>query len=95
MPGALLCVYYKVGASGHAALALRVRQIQTDLVAQWPGLACELLQRPEAVAGVQTWMETYRHADGLRPELIAAVASAARVAGLPEPRHAEHFVALR
>ena len=98
---AVLCVYYKVDAAQHAAIAVQVRQFQAALCAAWPGLCCELLQRPEAAAGVETWMETYRPADGqaqgqgLSAALVNHIAQAAATAGLPAPRHSERFVALR
>ena len=91
----VLCVYYKVDASKHEADALRVQQFQAALTARWPGLTGELLQRPEATAGIETWMETYRHASGLTTEMVDFIAQAASHAGLPEPRHTERFVALR
>jgi hypothetical protein len=91
----VLCVYYKVDASKHAANALRAQQFQTALKAQWPDLTCELLQRPEATAGIETWMETYRHGGGLTAELVDFIAQAATHASLPEPRHTERFVTLR
>ena len=91
----MLCVYYKVDASQHAALAARVNRFQAEMGARWPGLICESLQRPETAAGIETWMETYRHADGLDAALIDAIAQAAVMAELPEPRHTERFVALR
>ncbi len=93
--GAVLCVYYKVDADQHAAWAPRVRQMQAGLQAQWPGLRAELLQRPEATNGIETWMETYRHPLGLEAERVAAIAQAAIDAGLPAPRHAERFIGLR
>ena len=101
-PGGVLCVYYKVDAAQHAACAAQVRQFQAQLLAAWPGLACELLQRPDAVAGVETWMETYRQADGQAQGqgqgpsavFIDHIVQAAAAAGLPTPRHCERFVAL-
>ncbi len=100
---AVLCVYYKVDAAQHEACAAQVRLFQAQLLAVWPGLLCELLQRPEAAAGVETWMETYRHADGqaqaqvqgLNAALIDHIEKAAAAADLPTPRHCERFVALR
>ena len=95
---AALYVYYKVDAAQHTATAARVRRFQARLLAAWPGLVCELLQRPEAAAGIETWMEAYRHADGIPEALIAHIAEAAESAqadGLPTPRHSERFVALR
>ena len=92
---AILCVYYKVDAARHAALAVQVRQFQATLLAAWPGLSCELLQRPDVADGVETWMETYRRGDALGAALIDHIAAAAATAGLPAPRHSERFVALR
>lgn len=92
---AALYVYYKVDAAQHAVCAVRVRRLQAQLLAAWPGLACELLQRPEAAAGVETWMEAYRHADGIAEALIQHIGEAAAADGLPAPRHSERFVALR
>ena len=90
----VLYVYYKVDAAQHAATAPRVRQFQAALAAQWPGLTCELLQRPEASSGIETWMETYRHASGLSAALLDSITSAAAAAGLPAPRHTESFIPL-
>ena len=92
---AALYVYYKVDAAQHANCAMQVRRFQARLLSAWPGLACELLQRPDAAAGVETWMEAYRHADGVPAALIARIAEAAVADGLPSPRHSERFVALR
>ena len=90
----VLCVYYKVDASQHAAVAPRVQQFQAALSSDWPGLVCELLQRPEVTAGVETWMETYRYSDRLSAALVDAVAQSAVTAELPAPRHVERFVSL-
>ncbi len=90
----VLCVYYKVDAGQHPAVASRVQQLQIAVKAQWPGLTAELLQRPEVTVGVETWMETYRHADGLSAAFIDAIALAAVNADLPAPRHTERFVVL-
>ena len=95
---AALYVYYKVDAAQHANCARQVRRFQARLLAAWPGLVCELLQRPDAAGGVETWMEAYRHADGVSAALITHIAEAAEAAvadGLPTPRHCERFVALR
>ena len=95
MQHATLYVYYKVDPAQHAALAPRVRAFQAGLAERWPGLHCELSQRPEAAGGQETWMETYRHADGLSDAHADAIARAAEIGGLPLPRHAERFIPLR
>ena len=90
-----LYVYYTVDAAQHADCAVRVRQFQARLQAAWPGLVCELLQRPEAAAGAETWMEAYRHADGIPQTLIQHIGEEAAADNLPAPRHSERFVPLR
>ena len=95
MTGSVLYVYYKVRAEQHAHWAPKVRQFQSALPMQWPGLQAELLQRPEAANGIETWMETYRCDGGLTPALIEHIAKAASEAGLPAPRHVETFIPLR
>ena len=98
---AALYVFYKVNAAQHAACAVQVRQFQAVLLAAWPSLVCDLLQQPEPAAGVETWMETYRHSQdqgqgpGLSAALIDHIAQAAAAADLPAPRHSERFVVLR
>ena len=91
----VLCVYYKIDAMLHATWATRLHQFQATLQATFPGLQCELLQRPEVTAGVETWMESYRHPDGLSTALIDVIAQSAVASDLPSPRHTERFVALR
>jgi hypothetical protein len=91
----MLCVYYKVDTEQHAATAPHVQRFQAALLKRWPGLVCELLQRPEATAGVETWMETYRHASGLSAPMVDFIAQTAVSSELPTPRHTERFVSLR
>jgi hypothetical protein len=95
MTGAVLYVYYKVALDQHAHSARQVRAFQAALLLRWPGLVAELLQRPELSDGKETWMETYRHANGMSSELQQSVQHAALDAGLPAPRHTEHFIPLR
>ena len=93
--GDVVYVYYKVPLAEHATRAQQVRACQARLLACWPSLTAELLQRPEASNGMETWMETYRSSTGLSAELVAGIAQAAQDAGLPSPRHVETFIALR
>lgn len=95
MKDGVLYVYYKLPAARHDELVPSVRHFQAGLLEAWPGLACELLQRPGAADGQETWMETYRHATALTSEMIESIAQAAALAGLPSPRHTEIFVPLR
>ena len=99
MNGDVLYVYYKVEAALHDHWAPLIRAFQARLVAQWsatvPGLRAELLQRPEASNGSETWMEAYAGDGELSTALVEAIAQAATSAGLPQPRHVERFIALR
>jgi hypothetical protein len=92
---AVLYVYYKVPTEQHGNLAPRVRAFQAQMLSQWPGLSCELLQRPQASNGVETWMETYHHQLALTNEMTDSIEAMAVASGLPLPRHCETFVPLR
>ncbi len=92
---AVLYVYYKVEAGAHAELAPRVRRFQAGLATRWPGLEHELMQRPEAANGIETWMETYRHESGIGADMVEAIQRMASLIKLPMPRHGELFVPLR
>ena len=91
---AVLFIYYKVNADQHHTLAPRVRELQSHLQTRHPGLSCELLQRPVAAQGIETWMESYRHPTGVDDQLAAAIEAAALAASLPLPRHTERFIRL-
>ena len=94
MSDRLLCIYYRVPVARHAELAAKLAHFQDTLERDWPGLICERLQRSDASASLETWMETYRHPDAPTPALMTSIERAAEQAGLPAPRHAEAFVAL-
>lgn len=88
-------VYYRVDATQHEAVAQRVRDFQLRMLATWPGLQGELLQRPDLRDGQETWMETWHHPQGLGDDWLQALQQAAEAAALPAPRHTERFVPLR
>lgn len=90
-----LFVYYKLPVSEHVQWLGRVRDFQQAVVQAWPGMTVELMQRPEASPeGLETWMEVYRHPQGVSPEMMASVAASAQAHGLPPKRAAELFVPL-
>ncbi|MEO6409188.1 MAG: DUF4936 family protein [Burkholderiaceae bacterium] len=93
--GGLLYIYYKVPVARHAELAREVTRLQATLLEMWPGLACGLLQRPQATDGIETWMETYRHPSAAIDALAASIEQTASAhPELPLPRHAEIFIAV-
>jgi hypothetical protein len=88
-------VYYKVQAAHAAGLQEAVLAMQSALSAVH-GVAAQLKRRPEAPAGVQTWMEVYPAVgSGTREAFLAALDAAAAQAGLARwisgPRHVEIF----
>ena len=91
-----LFVYYKVPLARHGDLLARVLAFQERLRQAWPGLAIELMQRPQASAdGDETWMEVYRHPRGVTDALTAAITQLASEMGLPKKRASEIFIPLR
>ncbi len=85
-----LYVYYKVREGDAAALAPRVRALQDSV-----GVPAQLKRRPEASAGVQTWMEVYPGVDDAFPARLDAAARGAGLDGLIDgPRRAEIFMDL-
>jgi hypothetical protein len=90
-----LFVYYKLPLTEHAQWLGRVRDFQQAVVQAWAGMTVELMQRPEASPeGLETWMEVYRHPQGVSPDMMASVAALAQAHGLPPKRAAELFVPL-
>lgn len=84
-----LYIYYRVPEAAAAALAPRVRAMQASL-----GIG-QLKRRPDAPAGVQTWMEVYPAApEGFAARLAQAVDAAGLAAHIDGARHTEVFVDL-
>lgn len=95
-----LYVYYRVAPADEALACAQVQALQQRLGVELPGLQARLLRRgadPSSAGaestGLSTWMETYRHADGLGADQLALIRRAAQ--GLPSrcvgPRHEECF----
>lgn len=91
-----LFVYYKIPADEHQAWLERVRVFEKRLSAAWPGLQIEWMQRPDTSAdGLETWMEVYRHPQGISAEMSASITQLASLCGLPPKRASEFFIPLR
>lgn len=91
-----LYVYYKLPTDQHAQWRNRAEDFAQRVRQRWPGLQVELLQRPDPSAeGHETWMEVYRHADGVSGPMMESIAQLAQEAGLPPKRAAEVFIPLR
>jgi hypothetical protein len=96
MPGHELYVYYRLLPDQAAAAVLEIQQLQQSLRLQLPGLQTQCLARVEMAQQSQTWMEIYRHPEGLCDAAQALIEAAGQ--GWPKarmgPRHTEVFDAL-
>lgn len=90
-----LYVYYRAPVSAYDALVGAVSDAQRGLEARHPGLQARLLRRPDVQEGQATWMEIYRHPQGVDAALEAQIDAALRPAlqdlGAGE-RHVERFM---
>lgn len=87
-------VYYRVPVGAAEAAGQEILAAQQRLCGQAPELSARLLRRADATEDPCTWMEVYRHPQGLDDLRWAPVQAA--MAGLPTarqgPRHEEHFI---
>jgi hypothetical protein len=91
-----LFVYYKIEARQHQDCSLRVHDFLKSLLTTFSDLQVELMQRPEvSPEGKETWMEIYRHPDGVSDAMMLSIQKLASEMGLPSPRACEVFVPLR
>ena len=91
-----LFVYYKLPQSEHAHWAQRVRSFIGRVQSQFDGLDVDLMQRPEVNAqGLETWMEIYRHPQGVSQTMIDTIEAEALALALPSARASEVFIDLR
>ena len=88
-----LFVYYKLIQSAHPNLPDRIRLMQAELNAQFPGLRCDLMKRPDLdVSGNETWMEIYSLADIDILEFRKTLDQLVNKYDLPLPRKNEVFI---
>lgn len=96
MHQATLFVYYKLLPSEHEKYRLCVEHFQAQVSNLDPSLAFEILQRPEIGSdGNETWMEVYRHPEGVSIQLTEKIHALALSCGLPVQRKSELFIPLR
>lgn len=93
-----LYIYYRVATGQAAAARLAVETLQARLRSNLPFLVTRLLHRPEALNGLQTWMETYatrpdREPAGISQALQSMIETEALVLAplIVGPRHTEIF----
>ncbi len=93
-----LYVYYRINPARVDAARQTLAAAQAALRTDWPGLTTERLQRADHAdpAAPPTWMEVYRHPDGLSHDCLADLRR--RLSDLPSgrlaQRHEELFTAL-
>ena len=91
-----LFVYYKLPQAQHADWVNRVRAFLDRVRMQFPDLDIGLMQRPEPNAeGLETWMEVYRHPNGVSAEMIHAIDALASEVPWPSKRASEVFIDLQ
>ena len=91
-----LFVYYKVEPQQHDSLLRKGRGFAAAAMQQWDLLEVELLQRPQPNAqGLETWMEVYRHPEGVTEAMMGAIAQLAIEHGMPPVRLNEIFIPLQ
>ena len=89
-----LFIYYRVAVTRAAAAFQAAQALQLELRDRHPGLVAVLWRRPGEQDGMQTWMETYTHPEGVSPELEALIIAAAQNFQrdwIQGPRHVEVF----
>ena len=94
-----LYIYYKVAPEQHAAALVAIGRLQAELVRSVEGLHASLLTRTDHAtheAPTATWMEVYRHPQGLSAATEALLSQQVHALppGLMGPRHTERFVEL-
>lgn len=92
--GRALFIYYRIALTDAPAALAVARAVQQGLRERHPGLVAGLWRRPETKDGMQTWMETYTHADGVDEALAHHIETAAQALApwRQGPRHVEVFV---
>ena len=88
-----LFVYYKLIASEHPNLHIKIQMMQMELKSHFSTLTSDLLKRPDPdESGRETWMEIYNLTDIdinlFRTELDLLAINAE----LPQPRRNEVFI---
>ena len=95
MKPSTLFVYYKIQQNQHAALTALLPQFRNELNRLDPELSLELMQRPEVSSdGFETWMEVYRHPQGVSSSIVEQIHQIAIKNGLPPNRQNEIFIPL-
>ena len=90
-----LFIYYKLLPSLGSETRKSLTQLFDDVLKHHPGISLEVMKRPDLNSeGQETWMEIYRHKDGISEALIHDINTCAQKHGLPMPRKSEFFIPL-
>ena len=89
-----LYIYFKFFVADHPLVSKRIREMQNQLVLEFPGLVCELLKRPfPDQDGRETWMEVYQGMMTESLEFNERLTELVLKYELPQPRRNEVFIA--
>lgn len=87
-----LFVYYKFIHAHYPDVKSKIKTLQTELIAKFPDLHCELMKRPDSDAsGNETWMEIYKLGEVDLNAFIDTLDRLAMEHALPKPRRNEMF----
>ncbi len=96
MNQATLFVYYKLLPTDHHRYQLSIARLQQEISKIDSVLELDVLQRPELGSdGQETWMEVYRHPEGVSAQMTEKIHELAIASGLPQQRKSELFIPLR
>jgi hypothetical protein len=89
----ILYIYFKFVVMDHPMVIKSIREIQKELLLEYPGLDCDLLRRPHVdEEGRETWMEVYRGIPSEPSEFMARLTELTLSSDLPQPRRNEVFI---
>jgi hypothetical protein len=91
-----LFVYYKLLPSDHSKYLGAISKLKSEIAKLDPLLDLEVLQRPDVGSdGHETWMEIYRHPQGVSDALMEKIQEIVVLSGLPTMRKSEIFIPLQ
>ena len=90
-----LYVYFKFVVSDYPTITKFIREMQGQLLLEYPSLECDLLKRPQTdEEGRETWMEVYSGIASEPSKFIERLTELALKNDLPQPRRNEIFISI-
>jgi hypothetical protein len=90
-----LYVYFKFVVSDYPMITKFIKEMQGQLLLEYPSLDCDLLKRPQTdEEGRETWMEVYRGIASEPSKFMERLTELALKNDLPQPRRNEIFISI-